>query len=68
MENSIIFQNVSIEKGARVKNCILFKGTHVEAGADLSQVITDKGVTITSDTALTGAPHYPLVIAKGSRV
>ena len=38
------------------------------AGADLSQVITDKGVTITSDTALTGAPHYPLVIAKGSRV
>lgn len=68
VENSIIFQNVSIEKGARVKNCILFKGTHVEAGADLSQVITDKGVTITSDTALTGAPHYPLVIAKGSRV
>lgn len=68
IENSIIFQNVQIEKGACVKNCILFKGTRIQAGAQLNQVITDKGVTITPGTVLTGAPHFPHVIAKGSHV
>lgn len=68
VENSIVFQNVHIEKGACVKNSILFKGTRVQADASLNQVITDKGVTITPGTVLTGAPHYPHVIAKGSHV
>ena len=68
VENSIIFQNVTIEKGAHVENCILFKGTHVQAGATLRHIITDKSVTISPDTVLTGAPGNPFVIAKGRTV
>lgn len=68
IENSIIFQNVFIEKGASVKNCILFKGARVHANARLSQVITDKAVTVSPGSVLSGAPHYPLVVAKGCRL
>ncbi len=64
--NSVIFQNVHIEKGACVQNCILFNGTHIQANANLNQVITDKKVTISPSSVLSGASHYPLVIAKGS--
>lgn len=68
VENSIIFQNVTIEKGAKVNNCILFKGTHVQAGAELNHVITDKYVTISPNTTLSGAATQPYVIKKNSTV
>ena len=68
VENSIIFQNVTVEKGAQVKNCILFKGTHVHADAKLDHVITDKNVTISPETVLSGAPTQPFVIKKDSTV
>lgn len=68
VEDSIIFQNVHIEKGASVKHCILFKGTHIQAGAQLCRVITDKMVTISPDSVLSGAAHYPLMIAKNSHL
>ena len=68
VENSIIFQNVTIEKGAVVRDCILFKGTTVGAGCELRHIITDKDVTISPDTTLNGSPTHPFVIAKGSKV
>lgn len=68
VENSIVFQNVRVERDAVVKNCILFKDTCIGSGVQLSQVITDKVVTIRSGTVLSGAVNYPLVIAKGSTV
>lgn len=68
IENSIVFQNVRVDKGAVVKNSILFKGTHICAGAQLSQVITDKSVTVQPNTTLAGTAQHPLVLAKGSTV
>ncbi|MBD5453633.1 MAG: glucose-1-phosphate adenylyltransferase subunit GlgD [Lachnospiraceae bacterium] len=64
VENSILFRNVKIAKGAKVKNCILMQGTVVEAGADIEYLITDKNVTISAGKAMKGADSFPVYISK----
>lgn len=68
VENSILFRNVSVEKGAKVRNSILMQGVHVGAGAVLEQVILDKRVQIGEGKSLTGQANYPLVVGKGAQV
>lgn len=68
VENSIIFRGVRVAKGAVVKNCVLMHNTVVSAGARLEYIITDKNVTVSENTALSGAETYPVYIAKGSVV
>lgn len=64
VENSIIFRDVKIAKGAVVKNSILFQGTTVEENAVLENVITDKEVTITRGKKMQGDYSCPFVIPK----
>lgn len=68
VENSIIFRNVKIAKGAVVKNCILMKGDSVGENANISYVIADKDVSISANSTLAGHETYPLLIAKGSKI
>lgn len=68
VENSIIFRNVRIEKGAKVKNCILMQGTEVGEGADIEYCITDNLVHISKGTSLRGAAAYPTVLPKECRI
>ena len=46
VENSIIFRDVHVNKGATVKNCIVLQGAIIEQDASISHVITDKDVQI----------------------
>lgn len=64
VENSILFRNVKIAKGAKVKNCILMQGTIVEAGADIEYLITDKNVTISAGKEMKGTDSFPVYIGK----
>ncbi len=68
VENSVIFRNVKIEKGASVKNCILMHGTHVNENADLKYCITDRLVNISSGITLHGAKEYPSVLPSEYRI
>ena len=68
VENSVIFRNVKIEKGARVKNSVIMQNTIVEENAFLSSVISDKNVRITAGKALSGCDTLPLVIQKNKIV
>lgn len=68
VENSILFRNVHVAKGAVVKNSILMKGAEVGEGAVVNCTIADKNVTISAGTTLSGHPNYPLLIAKDSKV
>ncbi len=68
VENSIIFRNVKVAKGAVVKNCILMKDTSIGANASLNCVICDKDVEISPNRVLSGCETYPIVYAKGSRI
>ena len=68
VENSIIFRDVKIAKGAVVKNCILMKNVSVGENANINCVIADKGVSIGAASSLAGHPQYPLLLAKNSKV
>lgn len=68
VENSILFRGVSVAKGAEVKNCILMQDTVVSRDAVLHHVIADKDVLVMESRTLMGHEHYPMTIAKGSKV
>lgn len=68
VENSIIFRNVKVGKGAVVKNTILMKDCTVGENASLNYIIGDKGVTFSANSPLAGHKNYPLPIAKNSKV
>ena len=66
--NSVIFRNVTIEKGAVVKNSILFHGTRVCKNANLNCIVTDKDVTVTDGVNLSGNDNMPFYIQKGRKI
>lgn len=67
-ENSILFREVKLEEGARVRDSVIMQGSHVGVGAELQYVILDKDVTVKPYTRLVGSPTHPLYIKKGATV
>ena len=68
VENSVVFRNVRVEKGAEVKNCVLMEGCVVKAGARLENVICDKFVTVSANKEIRGVYGDPCVVPKGGVV
>jgi glucose-1-phosphate adenylyltransferase len=68
VENSIIFRDVHIKKGAIIKNSIIMQGTAVDHDANMSYVILDKNIAITKGRVLNGSENFPFVISKGVTV
>ena len=68
VENSILFRNVHVEKGAVIKNSIIMQGSTIHANSVLNSIITDKNVSITSYKSLSGDKNYPVYIGKGTTV
>lgn len=68
VENSIIFRDVTIEEGAKVKNSILMSGTIIKSGADLDYVITDKFVTVSKNKELKGDINCQFIVPKDKNI
>ncbi len=68
VENSILGRGVYVAKGAVVRNSLLMQGVAVSEGAKVDCAIIDKNAYIAPDRNISGAPTYPIVIEKGSRV
>ena len=68
VENSIIFRNVKVEKGACIKNSIVMQNVIVEENASLNYVIADKNVRIRGNKTLSGCDTLPVTIEKGKIV
>lgn len=68
VENSIIFRNVHVKKGAVVKNSVLLQGTVVEKDAMLQWIICDKNVVIQEGRNLLAYETQPFYIPKGKIV
>ncbi len=68
VENSILGRGVYVAKGAVVRNSLLMQGVSVSEGACVDCAIIDKNSYIAPGRNLSGAPTYPIVIEKGSRV
>jgi glucose-1-phosphate adenylyltransferase len=54
-ENSILFRDVRIEKGAHVKNCVIMQGCTIGEGAKLENVILDKNVSVSANARIAPA-------------
>ncbi len=68
VENCIVFRDVTIQKGAVVKNSIIMQGTVIGENARLDGVITDKDVVIGPEKILAGTEKMPFIIKKGKNV
>lgn len=68
VEHTVIFRDVTIEAGCRVRNSIIMQGTHIGRGSDLNYVILDKEVQVRDGAILTGAPVSPVIVNKAQQV
>ena len=68
VEDSILFREVTIGKGAEVENCILFNEAVIGEGAELKYVILDKNVTVTPGAKLIGTKNSPIIVKRGETV
>ena len=68
VEDSILFREVTIGKGAEVENCILFNDAVIGEGAELKYVILDKNVTVTPGAKLIGTKNSPIIVKRGETV
>jgi len=68
IKKSVLFRDVRVGKGAKIKNSILLAGSKIEENADLEYVILDKNVTVRQHSRLVGSKDYPVVIRKGGLV
>ena len=67
-ENSVLFRQVSIAKGAEVEDCIIFNDAVIGEGAELKYVILDKDVTVTPGAKLIGTKKNPIIVKRGETV
>ena len=68
VEDSVLFREVTISKGAEVENCILFNNAVIGEGAELKYVILDKNVTVTPGAKLIGTKKNPIIVKRGETV
>lgn len=68
VKNSIIFRNVTIETGAVVENSIIMQNSVVGKNCGLGYVILDKNIHVSENKYLCGAPEYPYVFVKNTRI
>ena len=68
VENSILFRQVTICKGAELENCIIMNDTVVGDGAELKNVILDKNVVVRPGAKLYGTTTNPIIVRRGEIV
>lgn len=68
VENSIISRNVTISKGAVVKNCILLPGAFIGEKAKLDHVVVDKYAIIHHVKELKGTDEEPVYVNRLDRI
>ncbi len=68
VENSILFRNVKVGRGAVIKNSIVMQNSVLGENCSLNCIITDKNVTVTDRKNLSGSMNHPFYIGKGIMV
>ncbi|MBR5192126.1 MAG: glucose-1-phosphate adenylyltransferase subunit GlgD [Clostridia bacterium] len=68
VENSIIFRNVKVARGAVVKNSIVMQNSVIGENASLNCIIVDKAVVIRDKRNLSGSENHPFYIGKGTMI
>ncbi len=68
VEDSVLFRDVTVCKGAEVEHCVIMNDTVIGEGAKLEYVILDKNVTISPNAKLIGTAKNPIIIKRGETV
>ena len=68
VEDSVLFRQVTVEKGAEVENCIIMNDSVIGEGAELKYAILDKNVTVTPGAKLIGTKKNPIIVKRGETV
>lgn len=68
IENSIIFRDVKVSRGAVVKNSVIMQKTYIAENTSLNCVVADRNVVISDGKVLSGSENFPLFIDKGSMI
>lgn len=68
VKESILFRNIKIKKGAKIKKAIIMQGANIGENVYIENAILDKDVTVTDGTRLIGAADSPVIIKKGEIV
>lgn len=68
VEGSIISRNVTISKGAEVKNSIILPGAYIGENAKLDHVIVDKYAIVHHVKKLEGTDAAPVYVARRDRI
>jgi len=66
--NSILGRNVTIRKGAVVKDCIILPGAYIGEDAKLDHVVVDKYAIIHHVKALKGTDEDPVYVKRRDRI
>lgn len=66
VENSILFRDVTVAKGAVVRNSIVMQDCVIEANSSIDNLITDKRVVVRGGRYLSGCEGHPFYIKKNS--
>ena len=68
VENSVLFRNVKVGKGAVVRGCVLMDNCVIGENAHLENVICDKNVVINAGVGVNGTEDHPCLIEKDVNV
>lgn len=68
VENSIIFRNCIVKKGAVVKNSIIMRKSLIEEGANLDHIICDKYVHFNKGISIVGSAEKPIILGKNQQI
>ncbi len=62
VENSVIFENVKIETGCRIKNSVIMDNVRIGENSSITNAIIDKNIVIEKNTVLCGTKSHPAII------
>ena len=65
VENCILFRDVRISKGAKVKNSIIMQDSYIGEDCEVDCVIMDKRTALKPGKRLCGAEDFPVYVSKG---
>ena len=68
VEDSVLFRQVTIEKGAEVEDCIILNDCVIGKDAKVKYAILDKDVVVTPGAELCGTKNNPIIVKKGQIV
>ena len=68
VEDSVLFRQVTVSKGAEIEDCVIMNDAVIGEGAELKYCILDKNVTVTPGAKLIGTKKNPIIVKRGETV